>query len=54
MIPDFKTYLRESVWSDMQDRGAGDIVKREDDVNLMGIEKFVKYLIKRYDFKDNY
>ena len=54
MIPDFKTYLRESIWSDMQDRGTGDSIKREDDVNLMGVETFVKYLIKRYDFKDNY
>ena len=46
--------LKESIWSDMQDRGTGDIVKREDDVNLMSVETFVKYLIKRYDFKDNY
>ena len=54
MIPDFKTYIKESIWSDMQDRGTGDIEKSEDSVNLMGVEKFVKYLIKRYDFKDNY
>ena len=31
MIPDFKTYLRESIWSDMQDRGNGEITKKEDD-----------------------
>ena len=30
MIPDFKTYIRESIWSDMQDRGTGDVEKKED------------------------
>ena len=30
MIPDFKTFIKESIWSDMQDRGAGDAVKKED------------------------
>ena len=46
--------LKESIWSDMQERGTGDIDKKEDSVNLMSVDKFVKYLIKRYDFKDNY
>jgi len=31
MIPDFKTYIRESsTWGDMLDRGAGEKVRRED------------------------
>ena len=34
MIPDFKTYLKESIWSDMQDRGTGEIKKKEDESNL--------------------
>ena len=44
MIPDFKTYLRESIWSDMQDRGTGKVRKKEDDVNLMDIKKLCEYL----------
>ena len=30
MIPDFKTFIKESIWSDMQDRSAGDVVRQED------------------------
>ena len=27
--------ITESIWSDMQDRSAGDTVRKEDDVNLL-------------------
>ena len=30
MIPDFKTFIKESIWSDMQDRSAGDTIRQED------------------------
>ena len=30
MIPDFKTFIKESIWSDIQDRSAGDTVREED------------------------
>ena len=30
MIPDFKTFINESIWSDMQDRSAGDTIRQED------------------------
>ena len=30
MIPDFKTFIKESIWSDMQDRSSGDVVRKED------------------------
>ena len=32
--------ITESIWSDMQDRSAGDVVRRENDVNLMSEEDF--------------
>ena len=32
MIPDFKTFIKESIWSDMQDRSAGDTVRKEDKI----------------------
>ncbi len=38
----------ESIWSDMQDRGAGDMIKREDDINLLDGEGFAEYLKKLY------
>ena len=41
MIPDFKTYLRESIWSDMQDRGTGDLEKTEDTIPVEEIEDFI-------------
>ena len=31
MIPDFKTYLKESLWADVQSQASGDVVKKEDD-----------------------
>ena len=30
MIPDFKTFIKESIWSDMQDRSAGETVRKEE------------------------
>ena len=48
MIPDFKTYIKESIWSDMQDRSAGDKIRKEDDVNLLDIDGLCDYLNKHY------
>ena len=48
MIPDFKTYIKESIWSDIQDRSAGDVIRKEDDVNHMNFDTFADYI------KDNY
>ena len=45
--------VKESVWSDMQDRGSGDIVKKEDDVNLMNGQKFYEHLKKTYDISQS-
>ena len=32
MIPDFKTYIKESIWSDIQDRSSGKIERKEDEI----------------------
>ena len=32
MIPDFKTFIKESIWSDMQDRSMGKTVRKEDKI----------------------
>ena len=52
MIPDFKTYIGESVWGDIRKRGNGTDVKREDDVNLLDRDGLVEYLRKNYKCKD--
>ena len=50
MIPDFKTYLKESVWSDMQDRGTGDLEKKEDNIDNLTFEEFYDYLKSHYTY----
>ena len=54
MIPDFKTFISESIWSDIQDRSAGDTVRKEDDINLMSGEAFCDYLNDNYISKNKY
>ena len=44
--------ITESIWSDMQDRSTGDVVRREDDVNLMSGEDFCDYLNDNYISKE--
>lgn len=51
MIPDFKTYLKESIWSDIQDRSSGETVRKEDDVDRFGYEDFFVYLTEHYQPK---
>ena len=48
MIPDFKTYIKESIWSDIQDRSMGKTVRKEDDINLLDVDEFIEYLKKSY------
>ena len=51
MIPDFKTFIKESIWSDMQDRSAGETVRKEDDIDLLDYEEFFVYLTEHYQPK---
>ena len=32
MIPNFKTYITESLWGKILDRGAGEIIRKEDKI----------------------
>ena len=40
--------ITESIWSDMQDRSAGETVRKEDDVNLLDRDGFYNYIMKHY------
>ena len=46
MIPDFKTYIKESIWSDIQDRSAGDTIRKEDDIDLLDRDEFFDNCIR--------
>lgn len=48
MIPDFKTYIGESIWTDMQKRSSGDDIRKEDDINLLDETGLAKYMEKIY------
>ena len=48
MIPDFKTYIGESIFGNMSDKGRGETVKKEDDVNHLGEDDFISYLKTKY------
>ena len=48
MIPNFKTYIKESLWSDIQDRSSGETVRKEDDIDGLSYEEFFVYLTEHY------
>ena len=54
MIPDFKTFIKESIWSDIQDRSSGDVIRKEDDVNHMNFDTFADYIEDNYSEKGNW
>ena len=43
-----KGEVNENLWADLQDRSSGEVVRKEDDVNLLGIDGFYDYLQKHY------
>ena len=47
-----KCILKESIWSDIQDRSSGEIERKEDDVNNLDMQGLLEYIQKKYEFKD--
>ena len=43
-----KKHINESIWSDMQDRSAGDTIRKEDDVNLLDRDGLYDYIYALY------
>ena len=41
--------LSESIWSDMQDRSAGETVRKEDDISLLDNEGLYDYIKSKYE-----
>ena len=54
MIPDFKTYINESLFGNMTNKGRGEVVKKEDDVNHMNFDTFADYIEDNYSEKGNW
>ena len=50
MIPDFKTYLNESVWGDLRKKSLGQENRIENDIDRMDMPTFKEYLKERYIF----
>ena len=48
MIPDFRTFIGESIWSDIHKRSNGIQNRKEDDINNLDLENFCEYLNKTY------
>ena len=51
MIPDFKTYIGESVWADIHRRSNGTQERKEDDlsyINDMTVDDFIQFLMNEY------
>ena len=47
MIPDFKTFIKESIWSDIQDRSSGETIREEDMITTNGeLRKKIQELYK--------
>ena len=50
MIKKFEEFIRESIWSDVQDRSSGDVVRKEDDIDFYDREQFFEYLNNNYEY----
>ena len=48
-LKSFEDYLNESIWSDIQDRSAGDTIRKEDDIDLLDGKAFCEYLNSKYN-----
>ena len=44
----------ESIWSDMQDRGNGDSIKAEDDIEHLDRDGLQELIVDKYELKPNY
>ena len=53
MIPDFKTYLKESIWADIHKRSNGSQIRKEDDVDNLDMDGFYDYLNDHYETLEN-
>lgn len=46
--------INESMWGDIYRRNSGEVVRKEDDINILDIDTFFEYLKEHYKVDDNY
>ena len=46
-----KHNVNESIWSDMQDRSTGEVIRKEDDVNILDYDDLYDYIKSKYSGK---
>ena len=54
MVKKFEEFIRESLWTDIQRRSAGDTIRKEDDVNILDCEGLFNYIKSHYELEDEY
>ena len=52
MIPNFKTYIKESVWGNISKRAEGTLDRKEDNIDNLNGKEFCTYLTHRYEVVD--
>ena len=50
MIPDFKTYIKESTWNDIRKQSAGVQDRMENSISNLSPRELLSYIQDRYDF----
>lgn len=53
MIPNFKTYINESVWGNISKRAEGTLERKEDLIDRMNNLEFLDYLKENYETKSD-
>lgn len=53
MIPNFRTFLSESVWVDIHKHSNGDIKRKEENINLLDFKGLKEYILDNYDVDDD-
>jgi len=54
MIPDFKTYIGESVWADMHRRSNGNLERKEDDISSLNRDGLFEHIFNVYEMINDF
>ena len=46
--------IQESIWSDIQDRSTGEVIRKEDDINILDGQGMLEYIFNHYVIQDNF
>lgn len=52
-VKSFKEFINESVWGKILDRGAGETIRKEDDIDHFDMVGLYEYILSHYELTDN-